>query len=444
MRQERNELKIGITVAVVILLFLAVLGFVGNWDRMFTETQTITVRFEETGGLRVGDPVSVRGVNVGQVTAIQHRQDSQTGKLAVLVQAQIPEHFTIHRDAAIGIGTAVLGEGGSLKITDTGDEGPRIDADVVIEGQPPAGMNQLLEKIARELDETQPDSLLAQLKGQLNPDNPQSIIAKIHHSLDDVNAISTSLRREMNPEEQAALMAKVHVTVDRINALTDVLRGELDRGDKEAALGRVYAALDKLNESLAATQAMIEENRPKIDRTLNHVETTAKRLDEEISAPLAEETNRENPNSLLAKLHESMSLAQTSLQNVREISDTGQQFVSLNRDALQSTVDDFAETAAHLKATAKEIRQNPWRLLHKPEQEEVEYANLMAAARSFADAAGTLDRVNNKLTQLIKIAGETLEATDPQLQQIREQVNQAYCEFEEAQKKLWDLLKSRS
>jgi len=82
--------------------------------------------------------------------------------------------------------------------------------------------------------------------------------------------------------------------------------------------------------------------------------------------------------------------------------------------------------------------------LHKPEQEEVEYANLMAAARSFADAAGTLDRVNNKLTQLIKIAGETLEATDPQLQQIREQVNQAYCEFEEAQKKLWDLLKSRS
>lgn len=434
MQHDRNEFKVGLTVAVVTVLFLGVLVFVGKWDTLFAKTKDLQVRFHHTygiQGLRTNDPVRIGGVNVGRVRSIWHEKDKDTGQLYVHVLADIPEFIDVYSDAQITVGTKFVGEGGTLDVLDTGRSGRTKD---VIDGMAVAGLTRITATLSRELDATNPEGVLAQIKQQLNVDVPTSLLAKIHASLDDLNAISANIHKETDAEQQATLMAKIHQIVNQLNDVTTALKGEFDRHDKQAALTGVHTALDHLNASLKNVRDMIDTSRPNVETAITHIQTTAKRIDENISLPIANELDRTNKDSLLTKIHASISAAQIGMENINEL-------VVINRENLQAMIDDLVETSSHLKATAKELRRNPWRLLYKPDKPEREYANLMATARTFSDAAGSLDQANSKLTQLMKLDPKRLTADDPQLIQIREQIKQAYCQFEQAQEKLWKLLK---
>lgn len=446
MRPEHNEFKVGLTVAAVVLLFVIVMGFVGKWNALFTKTNMLHVRFDHQqgiDGLRIEDPVRVGGVNVGRVRAIYHAEDPKTGYLYVHVLADVPENIHLHPDCRISIGTKFVGEGGTLDILSAGETGEILTENDVVDGLPPVGIAELTAKLSREFDETNPEGLLAQIKQQLDVGKPQSLLAKIHKSLDDINAISAGIRRQADPELQTSLMARIHQTVNNLNDLTGALRGEFNREDKQATLAKVDLALATLNDALASAKDMLAENRPKVQQAVDHVQRTAQRLDEQISTALARELNPQEKDSLLAKLHVSLTAAQAGMENLRALTQTGKELVGVNRDSLQSVVDNFAETSAHLKATAKELRLNPWRLLYRPEKAEIDYANLLAATRAFSDAAASLDNANGKLTQLMQLEPQTLPAADPQFIQIREQVKEAFCQFEQAQEKLWELLKLR-
>lgn len=423
MRGEHNEFKVGLTVTIVLVLFILVLAFIGKWDTLFRSTTPIQVRFHHTEGiesLRVKDPVRVGGVNVGRVQKIWLQTDkvARKGKLQeelfVHVLAEVPSDVRVHADARIGIGTKFVGEGGTLDILDTGRAGKPLKKGQVVDGEAPAGINELAEQMSRQLDENDPNSLLSQIKSQLDVKNPASLLAKIHKSIDDINSTTGSLRHEMTREQAAAALAKIHVVLDNLNA------------------------------SLAGARKMIEEAAPKITAAAAHVQNTARRIDEDMSVKLARELDKSDNGTLLAKLHVSLTSAQAGMDNLRVMTQTGKEILVVNRDNLQSIVDNFAETAAHLKATAKEVRRNPWRLLYTPTKPEAEYANLMESARAFSEAAGSLDSANTKLKQLIALNPQSLDPNDPTLGKIRDEIKKAFCDFEQAQKKLWEILKLKS
>jgi len=452
MRAERNEFKVGVTVVVVFVLFVAVLAFIGQWGAIFARTKELHVRFKHQDGiqgLRIKDPVRVGGLNVGRVRNIRLQADpvgpsGEKRELYVYVSCDIPYFVELFEDCKISIGTKFVGEGGTLDILDTGRKGKKLGEKEVIDGLPPAGFAALTSKLSKEFDETVPTSVLSQIKQQLNYDNPASLVAKIHKSVDDINVISAGIRAQMSLDEQTALMAKIHKVADNMTELTKTLRNQLDRSDKEAALAKVHLALNNLNGSLERVGKMLEEGEPKVQTSLNHVQATAKRVDEKISVALARELDRASADSLLSKIHASISSAQAGMENLKSLTATGKELLVINRENLQGVIDNVVETAAHLKGTAKDLRRNPWRLMYKPDKPEREYANLMAAARNFNDAASYLDQVNSKLTQILKLHPQGVASDDPQLAKIREQIKQAFCEFEQAQNKLWDLLKLRS
>jgi len=428
MQREHDEFKVGLTVIVVAVLFVAVLLFIGKWDTFFAGTRQLHVRFDHTygvQGLRVNDPVRIGGVNVGRVSSIRHEKDKTTNELYIHVLADIPEYIDLYRDAKVTIRSKYIGEGGALEVLDVGGPGIKLTQTDVIDGVPLPGLPELIAKVSRELDESDPASLLA----------------KIHKSMDDLNAISAGFRRQADPDQQASVMARFHQVMDNLNDLTAAMKGEFDRGNAGATLARVDAALDSLNDGLRTARTILQESKPKIENTVSHVAAAAKRVDEKISAPLAAELDRTNRQSLLAKIHASVSSAHSGLEQLRELASSGNELMVINRANLQTMVDNFVQTSSHLKATAKEVRRNPWRLLYKPDKPEREYANLMASARAFSDAAGALDQANSKLTQLLKLDSKRLTVDDPQLIEIREQINRAFCQFEQAQKKLWTLLK---
>ena len=453
MAREHNELKVGLTVTIILILFIAVLMFVGQWDSWFAKTKNIHVRFNHTEGvqnLRDKDPIRVGGVNIGHVTRIWLQTDpvkagdKTTQELFVHVLGEIPENVVLYDDAQISVGAKIVGEGGTLEILNTGQTGNILTEDQVLNGVPPANFAEMAVRVSRELDAQNPQSLLAQIKTQLDTTNAASLIAKLHKTINDLNAISAVIRSQLNSEEQTSLLAKVQQTMDNINTLTAALKGELNKNDTDAAITRVHQVLDNLNVSMTAAKNMLETSQPKILATVTHIQNTAKRIDEDISLKLAQELNKNDPNSLLAKLHASLTSAQASMDNLKTLTQTGKDVLVLNRDNLQSVIDNFAETSAHLKATSKEVRRNPWRLLYKPDQPEREYANLLETARAFSDAAGALDQANAKLKTMASMNPQAFDTDDPQMRAMKEQLKKAFCEFELAQKKLWEILQKQT
>jgi ABC-type transporter Mla subunit MlaD len=432
MPQKNNELKVGVTVVVIVLLALTVIAFIGRWDSLFRSEKTFRVRFlQQYGveGLRTSDPVAIGGVTLGRVQEIRTDIDKEDGQLYIVVISDIPSYIDIYSDARVTVEGKLLGDGGRLVVLHTGQHGKKLGPDDCVEGLPPRGLSQ----IYRMLDTSDPSSMAGMITYQLDAKKEDSLLAKLQTSMDDLNAISANIRHETTAAEKASIAAKVHEVIDNINVITTSVRGELDRDNSKATLVKLYSALDNLNEGLVTARQMLNDNRPKVDETMTHIANTAKNLDAEL--------DRTKSDSLLTKIHGSVDAAQKGLENFRDISQTGVELVVVNRENLQAMVDNFVETSAHLKATAKDVRQNPWLLLYKPDQPEREYGNLMSAARSFSDAAGALDHANVKLVELMRLRPDGVTANDPQLSAIRDQIKQAACQFEEAQSKLYELLK---
>lgn len=451
-RNQRDQFKVGLTVVVVLALFVGVLVFIGQWDALFAKTRYMTVRFKHQDGiqgLRVKDPVRVGGVNQGKVRKIWLQSASVTDQsgaereeLFVYVLAELPAWLEFRADdCKVTIGTKFVGEGGTLDILDRGSSGPLIGPDDVIEGSAPEGFAQLTSKLSREFDETRSQSLLAQIKSQLDLNAADSLMAKIHRSVDDINSVTASLVGQFNQEDQNALLAKIHKSVDHINAITSSLHGELDAEEKSSVLAGMHTALDSLNASLESVRSLIEQGQPKISTAIDHVQAAARRLDEDISKTVADELRGDVDGTLLTKLHNSMDQAAKAMDNLEQMTGAGKNLLVMNREKIQLLVDNFQETSQHLKATAKELRRNPWRLLHKPEKPEREYQNLLDTARAFADAASCIDDAARKLSGLAEAKIEALPADDPQLVEIRQKLATAFEKFGTAEQAFWKRLR---
>ena len=70
------------------------------------------------------------------------------------------------------------------------------------------------------------------------------------------------------------------------------------------------------------------------------------------------------------------------------VSATTCDIIVLNRDRLDDTLANVKGMSANLEAAAMEIRRNPWRLLHRPNEKELQRNSVYDAARAFVEGAG--------------------------------------------------------
>jgi hypothetical protein len=103
-------------------------------------------------------------------------------------------------------------------------------------------------------------------------------------------------------------------------------------------------------------------------------------------------------------------------------------------------VTNFVETSEHLKATAKDLYRNPWRLLYQPSDKESRELNVFDASRSFAEAAARLDNASIRLQGMIEAGGGALRPDDPELLTIRQSLQDTFEQFSAAEKALWKQL----
>ena len=106
-----SQLKVGITVIVASLTLGVLLFLMSGTAGLFTPRITIKSYFDNAEGLRVGAPVRLSGVDIGNVTRISIVRDKPLTPVEVTMKVSTKYGFSLHRDSVTSLDTAgVLGE----------------------------------------------------------------------------------------------------------------------------------------------------------------------------------------------------------------------------------------------------------------------------------------------------------------------------------------------
>lgn len=106
-----SQLKVGITVIVASVTLGVLLFLMSGTAGLFTPRITIKTYFDNAEGLRVGAPVRLSGVDIGNVTKISVVQGKPLTPVEVTMKVSTKYGFGLHRDSVTSLDTAgVLGE----------------------------------------------------------------------------------------------------------------------------------------------------------------------------------------------------------------------------------------------------------------------------------------------------------------------------------------------
>jgi phospholipid/cholesterol/gamma-HCH transport system substrate-binding protein len=106
-----SQLKVGITVVVASVTLGFLLFLMSGTAGLFTPRLTVKSYFDNAEGLRVGAPVRLSGVDIGNVTKISIVHDKPLTPVEVTVKVSTKYGFGLRRDSVTSLETAgVLGE----------------------------------------------------------------------------------------------------------------------------------------------------------------------------------------------------------------------------------------------------------------------------------------------------------------------------------------------
>jgi phospholipid/cholesterol/gamma-HCH transport system substrate-binding protein len=106
-----SQLRVGLTVlfaSVTLAVLIFVMSGTGGW---FTSKITLRSYFDNASGLRVGAPVRLAGVDIGNVTDVQIVRGRPTTPVEVTMKVNTKYSFNLHKDSVTLMSTAgILGE----------------------------------------------------------------------------------------------------------------------------------------------------------------------------------------------------------------------------------------------------------------------------------------------------------------------------------------------
>lgn len=233
-----SQLKVGITVVAASVTLAVLIFLMSNTGGIFTPKIVLRSYFDNASGLRIGAPVRLEGVDIGNVINIRVVPDPRRKRTPVEVQMKVSTRYinSIHTDSLTALSTAgVLGEtyididsalaqgppvqdGGELPAEDVPDF-----QDVVRASQ---GTLQNLDALEKRVDR-----ILAFIEsgngsvGKLIYDpalynNLSATVTEFQGLVNDVTNGKGSLGKLVSTDE---LYSKVNVTIDKLNSMIDDL-----------------------------------------------------------------------------------------------------------------------------------------------------------------------------------------------------------------------------
>jgi phospholipid/cholesterol/gamma-HCH transport system substrate-binding protein len=237
--QQRNEIKVGLTVVVgIAILFLGFSTF-KDWS-VGADEYVIVMRFPSSAGLSIGDQVSVNGVRAGKIESVELLDGG------VEVHARMPRSVEIKRNALPVIQMLELMGGKKVEIRQ-GNEGPALaDGEV--------------------------------LHGRVDPDiaGALGMLGGMEGSVENLTAQADTLLRGMNGiVGDEAFVASLKSTVANLHTVSEDLRSYLRRNNRNIdALTENFVSLTgRVDTMLAELQPALGGSLKKSDRLLGNADS---------------------------------------------------------------------------------------------------------------------------------------------------------------------------
>lgn len=445
--KSRQDVLLGTVVIAVAALALGTFLFL--YPGFGDASNPYTIYFRSSDGLapiKAGSPVMLSGaLQVGKVTQVlteELAQDTPVGRarqLIVVVKVEISRALNLYDDCILGTDQPPVGGGGYVVIRSVGTPTRPRAGDAPIIGQPPQSFANAIATLSDRL--LGPDGIVDKVDQLLDPRADMSLVAKLLTSLSDVNAMTGELRSQLSPADRASLLGKLHRVMDDVGAMTAALKQQTSTEDQATLLARLHRALDELAGAMEQAHGILRDNRPAIQNTLASASSMAQTLNEDVLGKLRGEFNRDDPHSLLAKLHVSMNHVEATLANASAMSESGRVMLATNRPAVQKIVENIQEASNAMRIGMQELIVAPWKLLDKPVLEsERKRLEVFEAARRFAEAASTLDAAAVRLEALAAVApkdGPVTAATE-EVEAVRAALRLALERFGKAEEFLFE------
>ncbi len=313
MARKNEEIKVGVVVAIAVVVFLTALVFVGGVNLFRKKKVEYTTYFKFAGGLDPGSLVRFGGLKVGTIESARIDPKDST-RILVKLQVDAGTPFRTNSKARIS-SLGFLGEN-YLEVSAGTRDAPLLPGGSELQAMEIVQLADVFNnvnnitvnanKLVGDLDErvlTLSDNATELIKNMNEVVNPEN---REHFS--SVLANSDGMLKDMRPHIEKTLgniettsaklpptVDNVNVTLGKTNKLADHLDAMLVENRKE-----IHDTLLRLDSSLADAQRLIvnlddtlDGNRGNLDETLENIRITSENLKE------LSDTLKQKPYSLI-------------------------------------------------------------------------------------------------------------------------------------------------
>ena len=238
MKKISNEVKVGGTILLTIIVFIWLFNFLKGKDFLKSTAEYYSV-YDKVGGLAESSPVEVNGYKVGVVRSVDFI-DPQSGRL--LVVFSVNKHFKLPKNTVAEIVPVSLL--GGMKVQFVYGKGPGTYAhgDTI----PGKLAESLIDKIDTEILPVKDklaslvvvlDSVISSVDEIMNPEFKKNFSSTMSH----LNNTTASLDKVLGDKKQELVE-----TVDNINKFTKML------SDNSGKMNKTFSNLQSISDTLAA------------------------------------------------------------------------------------------------------------------------------------------------------------------------------------------------
>ena len=442
-KRERSELAAGLFVVLSLAAVLGVLFWLGSAKFLAKPKAKAYFFFPQYLGsvnLAQGAEVRLGGNFIGQISTIQYRPGlarpatepathpataPEADKLAgtlYIVELDWPD-LKLYSNGTAETPFSLVGQG-MLVVTDPGKPAP--GAYITSEQQPLRISPGMLESVALTMKKI--DGVIEDIGSQLSPAVPDSLMSRVRGLTDGFKETTTKassvmgrLDRELDAAQADSVIAKMHASVKDINAITGNLARESDPNNKDGAVAHISEAAKEL-------ARVLEKGGPEAEQALKNINAITGKIQVYVDGDLGE---------IVANIKKGSVQVNAILGDLSTASGTLKDVVVLNRHQLDEVIGNLGSMAANLAAAAKEVRRNPWRLLQTPDAKEIRSQNTYDAVRSFSEGARQLDDALARLKALRELSPDGVKGADPELAKIRESLKASFEQFKKVEEALF-------
>ncbi len=271
------EVKVGL---LVIVSFIATITMIMLADKIsFEHYYRIAVYLDDAGGLRVDSPVTLSGITIGNVVAVEHSEDPRG---AIRVVARIKGHEQIPRTARLTLSSSGIFGDSFLAFAATGPSGggylstdgtASMVASQGFLGQATEQAKNILQAVTKLADDATINDVrrLVHNAGDLAGDG-----AKLAHTLAAQDQHLTQVITNLQ-----SITDNLKIAADTLAKRTDDIASHLDstlattQAKVNMMTGDVENTLNKVDDLLGTTQGLLDGHRAELGTLIDSLAHTA-------------------------------------------------------------------------------------------------------------------------------------------------------------------------